>query len=51
MAGSLKAFASIVSLAIGPDSAPSSFLVIRTDAKAVKFTFMLRFEAWLVSDV
>jgi hypothetical protein len=51
MAGSLKAFDSIVSLAIGPDSAPFSFLVIRTDAKAVKFTFMLRFEAWLVSDV
>ena len=51
MAGSLKAFDSIMSLAIGPDSAPFSFLVIRTDAKSPKFAFMLRFEALLVADV
>ena len=51
LAGSLKAFDSIMALAIGPDSEPFSFLVIRMDAKSAKFAFMLRFEAWLVSDV
>jgi len=47
MAGSLKAFDAILDAAIGPDSDPFSFLVIRADAKDSKKTFMLRFEAWL----
>ena len=47
MAGSLKAFDKIMNAAIGPDSEPYSFLVIRCDAKSSKRTFMLRFEAWL----
>lgn len=47
MAGSLKAFDRIMDTAIGPNSQPYSFLVIRTDAKDPKRAFMLRFEAWL----
>ena len=47
MAGSLKAFDTIMDAAIGPNSEPYSFLVIRTDAKDPRRAFMLRFEAWL----
>ena len=47
MAGSLKAFDALMDKAIGPNSEPYSFLLIRTDAKDPKRAFMLRFEAWL----
>ena len=47
LAGSLKKFDAIMEEAIGKDSDPYSFLVIRADAKSAKRTFMLRFEAFL----
>ena len=47
MAGSLRAFDTIMDTAIGPNSEPYSFLVIRTAAKDPRRAFMLRLEAWL----
>ena len=49
MGGSLKAFDTIMDTAIGPDSEPYPFLVIRTDATNPRRAFMLRFETWLES--
>jgi len=47
LAGSLRNFDAIMDAAIGPDSEPYSFLTIKTDAKSVKRTFLLRLESWL----
>jgi len=47
LAGSLRKFDAIMEEAIGKDSDPYSFLVIRANAKSAKRTFMLRFEAFL----